>query len=52
MLVPQTDSAEKTVVGVAQGCQNALVTVAFAGYFTVFPSCKLLAKSIKTSKKM
>ena len=40
-------SAEKTVVGVAQGCQNALVTVAFAGYLEVFASCKLLEKSIK-----
>ena len=35
------------MVGVAQGCQNALVIVAFAGYLEVFASCKLLEKSIK-----
>ena len=37
------------MVGVTQGCQNALVTVAFAGYFEVFAGCKLLEKRIKTN---
>ena len=44
-------SAEKTVVGVAQGCQNALVIVAFASYLEVFAGCKLLEKNIKTNIK-
>ena len=39
------------MVGVTQGCQNALVTVAFAGYFEVFAGCKLLEKRIKTNIK-
>ena len=44
-------SAEKTVVGVAQGCQNALVIIAFAGYLDVFAGCKLLEKSLNTNIK-
>ena len=41
------------VPGVAQGCQNALVIVAFAGYLEVFAGCKLLEKRIKSNiKKM
>ena len=39
------------MVGVAQGCQNALVIIAFAGYLDVFAGCKLLEKSIKTNIK-
>ena len=39
------------MVGVAQGCQNAVVIVAFAGYLEVFTGCKLLEKSIKTKIK-
>ena len=39
------------MVGVAQGCQNALVIIAFAGYFDVFAGCKLLEKSLNTNIK-
>ena len=39
------------MVGVAQGCENALVIVAFAGYLELFAGCKLLEKSIKSNIK-
>ena len=39
------------MVGVVQGCQNALEIIAFAGYLDVFAGCKLLEKSIKTNIK-